>query len=132
MSRGLMESNKEEMRAAEVVEEVVDSKEEEVSDFKDAKGLGDPWERISGTEVAVKIASDGGESIFSMVSKDRNVLCSDPGHCCRPMLYLPLSNCCSLPPFDILYRLLGRCQLCSKVLFEVQTVLLKQHLMSTK
>ena len=42
MSRGPMESNKEEMRAAEVVEEVVDSKEEEVSDFKDAKGLGDP------------------------------------------------------------------------------------------
>ena len=101
MSRGPMESNKEEMRDAEVVEEVVDSKEEEVSDFKDAKGLGDPWERISGTEVAVKIASDGGESIFSMVSKDRNVLCSDPGHCCRPMLYLPLSNCCSLPPFDL-------------------------------
>ena len=101
MSRGLMESNKEEMRAAEVVEEVVDSKEEDVSDFKDAKGLGDPWERISGTEVAVKIASDGGESIFSMVSKDRNVLCSDPGHCCRPMLSLPLSNCCSLPPFDL-------------------------------
>ena len=101
MSRGPMESNKEEMRVAEVVEEVVDSMEEEVSDFKDAKGLGDPWERISGTEVAVKIASDGGESIFSMVSKDRNVLCSDPGHCCRPMLYLPLSNCCSLPPFDL-------------------------------
>ena len=100
MSRGPMESNKEEMREAEVVEEVVDSKEEELSDFKDAKGLGDPWERISGTEVAVKIASDGGESIFSMVSKDRNVLCSDPGHCCRPMLYLPLSNCCSLPSFD--------------------------------
>ena len=101
MSRGPMESNKEEMREAEVVEELVDSKEEEVSDFKDAKGLGDSWERISGTEVAVKIASDGGESIFSMVSKDRNVLCSDPGHCCRPMLYLPLSNCCSLPPFDL-------------------------------
>ena len=101
MSRGPMESNKEEMRVAEVVEEVVDSKEEEVSDFKDAKGLGDPWERISGTEVAVKIKSGGGESILSMVSKDRNVLCSDPGHCCRPMLYLPLSNCCSLPPFDL-------------------------------
>ena len=101
MSKGSMESNKEEMRAAEVVEEVVDSKEEEVSDLKEAKVLGDPWERISGTEVAVKIASDGGESIFSMVSKDRNVLCSDLGHCCRPMLYLPLSNCCSLPPFDL-------------------------------
>ena len=71
MSKGSMESNKEEMRVAEVVEELVDSKEEEVSDLKEAKVLGDPWERIFGTEVAVKITSGGGESILSMVSKDR-------------------------------------------------------------
>ena len=86
MSKGPMESNKEEMRVAEVVEEVVDSKEEGVTDFKDAKGLGDPWERISGTEVAVKIASDEGESILSMVSKDRMsfalIQATIVGRCC--------------------------------------------------
>ena len=86
MSRGLMESNKEEMRAAEVVEEVVDSKEEDVSDLKEAKVLGDPWERISGTEVAVKIKSGGGESILSMVSKDRMsfalIQATIVGRCC--------------------------------------------------
>ena len=86
MSRGPMESNKEEMRGAEVVEEVVDSKEEGVTDFKDAKRLGDLWERISETEVAVKIASDEGESILSMVSKDRMsfalIQATIVGRCC--------------------------------------------------
>ena len=57
-----------------------------MSDFKDAKGLGDPWERISGTEVAVKIASDEGESILSMVSKDRMsfalIQATIVGRCC--------------------------------------------------
>ena len=85
MSKGSMESNKEEMRAAEVVEEV-DNKEEDASDFKGAKVLGDPWERISGTEVAVKIKSGGGESILSMVSKDRMsfalIQATIVGRCC--------------------------------------------------
>ena len=39
MSRGPMESNKEEMRAAEVVEEVVDSKEEEVANITTNQAL---------------------------------------------------------------------------------------------
>ena len=85
MSKGSMESNKEEMRAAEEVEEV-DNKEEDASDFKGAKVLGDPWERISGTEVAVKIKSGGGESILSMVSKDRMsfalIQATIVGRCC--------------------------------------------------
>ena len=39
MSKGSMESNKEEMRVAEVVEEVVDSKEEEVANITTNQAL---------------------------------------------------------------------------------------------